>query len=321
MLRSPTTPSGQSVRTWLAAGKTGRSATPRVAGLRALTAAPRTLLQAGSCATVSQARALHVVVENQPRSVSPDGDKALGPGETGRLAAGPTAATAWMIPRGVSVALRPLIGWRATGTFGLAFKADALWVGTTIGGVDGPAGRLKETGAAVTRFRTALEGSRRYVLMGRLSLKPSMEVGLRHDSGDAEEGSSVDGGGIVVFDPVSGLSAEVRVRMLLVHEAEGFSDRGVSVSVSYSPTPSTPLGFTARGGTLVGRAGDERGAGAMERRADRASRGLRRARAGRAARRRRRLRASGGPPLRRNAPGRLRGLRVQPGLPGRIQLG
>ena len=48
----------------------------------------------------------------------------------------------------------------ATGGFALAFKADALWVGTSTDGVDGPAGRLKATEAAVTRFRTGLEGSR-----------------------------------------------------------------------------------------------------------------------------------------------------------------
>jgi hypothetical protein len=36
------------------------------------------------------------------------------------------------------------------------------------------------------------------------------------------------------------------VRTLLVHEAEGFSERGVSLSLSWNPTPSTPLGLTAR---------------------------------------------------------------------------
>ena len=70
----------------------------------------------------------------------------------------------------------------------LAFKADALWVGTLIDGVDGPAGRLAATEATVTRFRTGLDGSRAYTLGGRLSLKPSVEVGLRHDGGDAETG-------------------------------------------------------------------------------------------------------------------------------------
>ena len=131
--------------------------------------------------------------------------------------------------------------------FELAFKADALWVGTSIDGVDGPAGRLKATAAAVTRFRTGLEGSRAYTLAGRLSLKPSVEVGLRHDGGDAETGAGMDvGGGLVVSDASTGLAVDVRVRTLLVHQDEDFSERGVSLSVSYNPTPSTPLGFVAR---------------------------------------------------------------------------
>ena len=133
------------------------------------------------------------------------------------------------------------------GGFELAFKADALWVGTSIDGVDGPAGRLKATAAAVTRFRTGLEGSRAYTFAGRLSLKPSVEVGLRHDGGDAETGAGMDvGGGLVVSDASTGLAVDVRVRTLLVHQDEDFSERGVSLSVSYNPTPSTPLGFTAR---------------------------------------------------------------------------
>ena len=114
------------------------------------------------------------------------------------------------------------------GGFALAFKADALWVGTSIDGVDGPAGRLKATEAAVTRFRTGLEGSRAYTFAGRLSLKPSVEVGLRHDGGDAETGAGMDVGlGLVVSDSSTGLAVDVRVRTLLVHQAEGFSERGV----------------------------------------------------------------------------------------------
>ncbi len=133
------------------------------------------------------------------------------------------------------------------GGFALAFKADALWVGTSIDGVDGPAGRLKATEAAVTRIRTGLEGSRAYTLAGRLSLKPSVEVGLRHDGGDAETGAGMDvGGGLVVSDSSTGLAVDLRVRMLVMHQAEGFRERGMALSLSYNPTPSTPLGFVAR---------------------------------------------------------------------------
>ena len=56
----------------------------------------------------------------------------------------------------------------------------------------------------------------------------------------------VVGGGLIVSDEVTGLSADVRVRMLLVHQDQGFRDRGVSISFGYDPTPSTPLGFMAK---------------------------------------------------------------------------
>ena len=108
--------------------------------------------------------------------------------------------------------------------FELAFKADALWVGTSIDRVD-PAGPLVATEAAVTRIRTGLEGSRDYALAGRLSLRPSVEVGLRHDGGDADAGAGMAvGGGLVVSDASTGLSVDVRVRMLVVHQAEGFRE-------------------------------------------------------------------------------------------------
>ena len=50
----------------------------------------------------------------------------------------------------------------------------------------------------------------------------------------------------MVSSPSTGLSVDVRVRMLLVHQAEGFRERGMSVSLSYNPRPSTPLGFMAK---------------------------------------------------------------------------
>ncbi len=133
------------------------------------------------------------------------------------------------------------------GGFGLAFKADALWVGTGSEAVEGPAGRLAGTEAVVTRVRTALEASRGYVFGHGIALRPSLELGLRQDGGDAETGAGADvAASLIASDPLTGLSVDVRVRTLLVHQDEGFRERGVSVSFSYDPTPQTPLGFTAR---------------------------------------------------------------------------
>ncbi len=167
-------------------------------------------------------------------SLTPDGRSAL---ETGVSMAMSAVGT-----RG------ELIGARATGGFALAFKADALWVGAASDLLDGPAGRLSASEVGVTRVRTALEGSRGFTLGGgRLSLTPSVEVGLRRDGGDAETGAGMDvGGGLAFTDTVTGLSLDLRVRTLVVHQADGFSERGMSLSFGWDPTPSSPLGLTAR---------------------------------------------------------------------------
>ena len=96
-------------------------------------------------------------------------------------------------------------------------------------------------------MRTALEGSRGFTMGGRLSLTPSVEIGLRQDGGDAETGAGMDvGGGVAFTDAVTGLSLDVRVRTLVVHQADGFTERGMSLSFGWDPTPSSPLGLTAK---------------------------------------------------------------------------
>ncbi len=131
--------------------------------------------------------------------------------------------------------------------FGLAFKADTLWVGMRTKAASGPGGNLDSTTAAVSRLRTALEGSQSMTIASRMALTPSVEIGIRQDGGDAETGRGMDlGAGLVLADGGTGLAVDIRVRRLLVHQAEGFAESGMSISVSYNPTPSTPLGFTAR---------------------------------------------------------------------------
>ena len=53
-------------------------------------------------------------------------------------------------------------------------------------------------------------------------------------------------GAIIGADSSTGLAVDLRVRMLVMHQAEGFRERGMAVSLSYNPTPSTPLGLVAR---------------------------------------------------------------------------
>ena len=80
-----------------------------------------------------------------------------------------------------------------------------------------------------------------------MSLTPSVEVGLRRDGRDAETGAGMDvGGGLAFTDTVTGLLLDVRVRTLVAHQAEGFTERGMPLSFGWEPTPSRPLGLTAR---------------------------------------------------------------------------
>ena len=134
----------------------------------------------------------------------------------------------------------------------LTGKGDAMVVGTSSGQVTGTNDNLAASQATVTRLRLGLEAHRPFTLRNPDSgseagsgatLTPSLEVGLRHDGGDAETGFGLDlGGGIVLSHPERGLQAELRGRGLLSHAAEGFRDRGFSGSLSWQQRPDSDRG-------------------------------------------------------------------------------
>ena len=122
----------------------------------------------------------------------------------------------------------------------LAVKTDALGVRTTTARVRG----LDAAQADATRLRLGLEGSWAMRFEGGAAFTPSLEVGVRHDGGDAETGFGADiGGGLAWSDPQRGLSAELRGRGLLSHEAEGFRERGLSGTFSFDPRPDSSRGL------------------------------------------------------------------------------
>ena len=127
-------------------------------------------------------------------------------------------------------------------------KTDAMVVGNSSERVTG----LEAAQATVTRLRLGIEAQRPIPLGNPDSgaeegsgavLTPSLEMGLRHDGGDAETGFGLDlGGGILLSHPQRGLEAEVRGRGLLTHAAEGFRNRGFSGSLSWQQRPDSDLG-------------------------------------------------------------------------------
>ena len=121
----------------------------------------------------------------------------------------------------------------------VAFETDGFWVHAASDGTSG----LSATKSDAKRLRFGLESSYRVVLKYGGTLTPRFEVGWRYDGGDADTGLGVDiGGGLVWWAPAGGITAEIEVRRVLIHEATGFNDWNVSGLVRYDPNPSSERG-------------------------------------------------------------------------------
>ena len=131
----------------------------------------------------------------------------------------------------------------AQGGLEVAVTSDALAVRTTSERTTG----LMGAEADVTRLRFGVEGTWRGLgTDGGGGVTPRLEVGVRHDGGDAERGVGADiGAGVAWTSPASGLSGELSARGLLTHEADGFRERGLAGSVAWDPRPESDRGFTA----------------------------------------------------------------------------
>ena len=123
------------------------------------------------------------------------------------------------------------------GGFALALKADAFWVRTESESVSTPGGgNLAAARAEASRVRAVLDGSRSFALAGGAALTPSLELGVRHDGGDAETGTGTEiGAGLGYADPSRGLDMALRVHGLAAHAEEGYDEWGVSGSLRLVP--------------------------------------------------------------------------------------
>ena len=121
----------------------------------------------------------------------------------------------------------------------LALTSDALWTRTS----SEKTRDLAASDSDTTRLRLGLEGSYRMALEGGGHVTPKLEVGARHDGGDAETGFGVEiGGGIAWVDPGLGLSLDVSGRKLIAHGDDDLKDRGYAASLAFDPDPATQRG-------------------------------------------------------------------------------
>ena len=127
----------------------------------------------------------------------------------------------------------------AEGGVELSVTSDALVVRTTSAEVRGSWGSLAASEADVSRLRLGLEGEWR----GLGTLVPTLEIGARHDGGDAETGFGADIGGRLVWsDPSLGIEADLAARALLTHEDGSLSERGFAGSLAWDPSPDSDRG-------------------------------------------------------------------------------
>ena len=96
-----------------------------------------------------------------------------------------------------------------------------------------------DTGADASRLRLLLEAGRPFLLGEGAVLTPALELGLRHDGGDAETGTGVEVGGRISYtDAGSGLTVEANARKLIAHEDSGYEEWGAGGSVRLDPGAS-----------------------------------------------------------------------------------
>ena len=129
-----------------------------------------------------------------------------------------------------------LLSAAESGGFQLATRTDAMLTRTTSDAVQTADGNMASGDAEAHRLRLVLEGSRGFTWAEGRRLTPTMEVGLRHDWGDAETGFGLELGGRVQYaDPALGLTIEAAVRGLLAHEDRDYQEWGASGTVRIDP--------------------------------------------------------------------------------------
>ena len=132
----------------------------------------------------------------------------------------------------IGMQMGALLEQDAAGGINLALKANAFLVRMDSEKVPNSAA----TEADASRVRLVLVGARAFDMGGGTTFRPSLELGVRHDVGDAETGAGVElGGGVAFTDAGSGLSVEAKARMLLAHADSDYEEWGASATARLDP--------------------------------------------------------------------------------------
>ncbi|WP_034417862.1 autotransporter outer membrane beta-barrel domain-containing protein, partial [Candidatus Synechococcus spongiarum] len=129
----------------------------------------------------------------------------------------------------------------------LTTTIDLLSQRTTTEQVDA----LSSSEGSVSRLRVGLEAGRPFPLANGAALLPSLEVGMRQDSGDGETGFGLEVGAALAWnDPQRGISAQVKGRSLVTHMEEEFREQSLALSFAWEPDPTNRGPSLAIGHTM-----------------------------------------------------------------------
>ena len=127
--------------------------------------------------------------------------------------------------------------------FGLSWQTDAMLVRSSLAS----SRSLSSVEAIVHRLRLSLESSYTLRMGDRASLAPKLELGVRRDGGDAEQGMGLDvAAGLGFVNSAWGLRAQVDMHGMLVHEDSDFEQWGVSGMILFDRSPSLDIGASLR---------------------------------------------------------------------------
>ena len=131
----------------------------------------------------------------------------------------------------------------SSGGFGLSWQTDAMLLRSSLAS----SRSLSSVEAMVHRLRLSLESSYTLRMGNRASLAPKVQLGVRQDGGDAEQGMGMDvAGGLGFIHSGWGLRAQVDMHGLVVHEDSDFEEWGVSGMILFDRSPSLDIGASLR---------------------------------------------------------------------------
>ena len=143
-----------------------------------------------------------------------------------------TGTSMAMVGIGAKGVIRPA---PAGGGFELALRTDALYARISSAASENDAGRLAGAQGNAGRLRLMLHTSRVFRLRAQRTLTPTLEVGVRQDTGHAGGGAAELGGGLTFADAARGIHVAMRARARLGGAGQEW---GASAAVRLDPGAS-----------------------------------------------------------------------------------